>query len=197
LHVDLGEETAVSRKANRKSRAPPRRRETSTATAKNPKPWAFLVGIVLAIPSLFLAEAMLREIFIGLHRDDYVRDELVVSSLSSLDDEASLHGQIASTGESVTVPVSVAGPACLDRFRELQREGRIKGQRVSVWYLPQETPWWWWGAGKARIINVSQSDDRFGRWRIAVAITVPLAIVSVFLVLYGRKEIEVSREPST
>jgi hypothetical protein len=157
-----------------------------------------LVGIVLAIPSLFLAEAMLREIFIGLHRDDYVRDELVVSSLSSPDDEASLHGQIASTGESVTVPVNVAGPpACLDRFRELQREGRIKGQRVSVWYLPQDTPCWWWGAGKACIINVSQSDDRFGRWRIAVAITVPLAIVSVFLVLYGRKELEISREPST
>jgi hypothetical protein len=195
--IPKGEETAVSRKANRKSGERPGRRKTRPGTAEKPKPWAFLVGIVLAPLALFLAEATLREIFIGLHRDDYVRDVLEVSSLSSPDDEASLHGQIASTGESFTVPVSVVGPDFLDRFRELQREGRMKGHRVPVWYLPQATPWWWWGASKARVINVSQSGDRFGVWRIAVAINVPLAVGSVFLILHGLKQIRVRERRPT
>lgn len=179
------EETAVSRKAKRKSGEPPGRRETGTRDGP-PTPWAFVLGILLALLSLCLALATVREIYIGLHRDDYVRDELVVSSLSNPSEEHQLlHGQIASTGETVSVRLSsVAGPD-FDRFRQLQREGRIKGQRVPVWYLPQETPWWLPGANEFRFIHVSQFEDRYGGWRTAVAITVPLAIVSVFLFLYG------------
>lgn len=179
----------MSRKANRKSGEPPGRRETGLGPGEKPRPWAFVVGLVLGILALFVADATLRETFIGFHRDDYVRDELVVESLSS--DPSSLYGQIASTGESVTVGVDVAGPDRLDGFREMQREGRLKGHRVSVWYLPQEAPWWWWGARQARVIDVGQSGDRFGVWRIAVAINVPLAVGSVFLILYGLKQIRV------
>jgi len=102
----------------------------------------------------------MREIVIGWCRDDYVRDEFVVSSVSSLDDAPTLHGQIVSSGETVSVPLNLVGRD-FDRFREMQREGRIKGQRVPVMYLPQELPWWLWGA-HARMIHVSQFEDHFG-----------------------------------
>jgi len=192
----MGEETAVSRKAKRKSGEPPGGSKTGPGTGEKPA-GAFVLGILLVFLTLCLGHATLREIYIGLHRDDYVRDELVVSSVSSLDDEATLHGQIASSGETVSVPLGVVGPD-FDRFRELQREGRIKGQRVPVWYLPQETPWWLSGNNQVRIIRVSQFEDHFGGWRTGVAITVPLAIVSVFLFLYGLKQIGGRRgEPAT
>src|SRR5206468_3295095 len=142
----------------------------------------FLIGLLLAVVALFLAETTLREIFIGMHRGAYVRDELVVSSMSSLDDEAQLHSQIASTGETVTVsPAAVAGPE-FDRLRDMQREGQIKGHRIQVWRLPQETPWWWWGATEARVIDVRPSEDRFAVWRIAVPITGAFAAASVILI---------------
>jgi hypothetical protein len=147
------------------------------------------VGIVLAIPALFLAKATMQETFIGLHRHDYVRDELVVESFSSR--PASLHGKIASTGESVTVSVGVAGPDRLHRFRELQREGRLHGDRVPVWYLPQAAPWWWWGAHGARVVDVWQSGDRFGTWRIAVTINIALALASIILIRRGLKQFRV------
>lgn len=179
----------MSRKANRKSGEPPGRRQTGEA--ETPLPWAFVLGIFLAFVSLCLVHATLREIYIGLHRDDYVRDELVVSSLSSPDDDVTLHGQIASSGETVNVPMKVAGLDRLDLFRQLQREGRIKGQRVPVWYLPQETPWWLSGNNQVRVLDVWQSDDRFDGWRIAVAITAPLTVVTVLLLLYGLKQLRV------
>ena len=171
----------MSRKAKRQSGAPPGPRDTDLGKG------AFLLGIVLAFLTLCLAQNTLREIVIGWRRDDYVRDEFMVSSVSSLDDAPTLHGQIVSSGETVNVPLSLVGPD-FDRFREMQREGRIKGQRVPVMYLPQELPWWLWGA-HVRMIHVSQFEDHFGGWRIAVAITVPLAVVSVFLLLYGLKQI--------
>ena len=85
----------MSRKANHGSGNGP-------GAAEKPKPWAFVVGLVLAILALFVAKTTLRETFIGFHRDGYVRDELVVENLSTR--PASLHGQIASTGESVSSP---------------------------------------------------------------------------------------------
>ena len=171
----------MSRKAKRQSGAPPGWRDTDLGKG------AFLLGIVLAFLTLCLAQNTLREIVIRLHRDDYVRDELVASSVSSLDDAPTLHGQIVSSGETVSVPLNLVGPD-FDRFREMQREGRIKGQRVPVRYLPQQLPWWLSGA-HVRIIHVSQFEDHFGGWRTAVAITVPLAVVTVFLLLYGLKQI--------
>jgi hypothetical protein len=179
----------VSRKTKRKKGAPPGR---ETGVGEKSQPWAFVLGIFLAFLTLCLGTATLRQIYIGLHQNDYVRDELVVSSVSSLDDEATLHGQIASSGETVSVPLGVAG-ADYDRFREMQRDGRIKGQRVPVWYLPQETPWWLSGNNQVRVLNVSQFEDHFGGWRTGVAITVPLAFVSVFLLLYGIKQIRSRR----
>src|SRR5262245_38554477 len=98
----------MSRKANRGAGEPPGRRGPGPDAGQKPKPWAFVVGTVLAISALFVADATLRETFVGCHRDGYVRDELVVENLSTR--PASLHGQIASTGERVTVGVDVAGP---------------------------------------------------------------------------------------
>jgi len=185
----------VSRKAKRKSSGPPGQRETSAN--EKPAPWAFVLGIFLAFLTLCLGHATLRQVYIEVHRDDYVRDELVVSSVSSLDDEATLHGEIASNGEIVSIPLGVAG-ADYDRFREMQRAGRIKGQRLQVWYLQQETPWWLSGNNQVRVFSVSQFEDHFGGWRTGVAITVPLAIFSICLLLYGIKQIRGRRaEPAT
>jgi len=186
----------VSRKAHRKSGKPPGRRGTGTGTGEKPTPpWAFPVGIFMVFLSLCLGQATLREIFIGWHRDDYVRDELVVESLDSPEEDAALHGQIASTGDSVTVPLSVAGRD-YDHFRKLHRDGQIKGHRVPVWYLPQETPWWLSGNNQVRVIDVAQSGDRFGVWRTGVAISAPLAVVSVLLFLYGLKQLRACKAAS-
>jgi hypothetical protein len=188
----------VSRKAKRKSGEPPGGRETESGAGE--KPWArvfLVVGILLAFLTLAFAHATLRAIYIGLHRDDYVRDELVVSSMSSPFEDTYLGGQIASGGESVWVPGEVAGPD-FNRLRELQREGRIKGHRIPVWYLPQETPWWLSGSNQVRVIHVSQFEGPFSGWSIGVAITAPMAIVSVLLLLYGLKQIGGRRgEPAT
>jgi hypothetical protein len=185
----------VSRKANRKSGKTPGRRETGPG--EKPTPWAFVLGILLAFVTLCLAQATLREIYIGRHRDRYVRDELVVSSITNPHDDTYLGGEMASSGDFVWVPGSVAGPG-FNRLRELQREGRIKGHRIPVWYLPEETPWWLSGATPVRLIHISQFEDRFGGWRTAVAITIPLAIVNVLLILYGLRQIGGRRgEPAT
>ena len=93
----------MSRKAKHQSGAPPGPRDTDLGKG------AFLLGIVLAFLTLCLAQNTLREIVIRLHRDDYVRDELVVSSVSSLDDAPMLHGQVVSSGETVDVPLSLVG----------------------------------------------------------------------------------------
>ena len=161
----------MSRKAKRKSGEPPGR-ETDSGAGKKSIPWALALGIVLTFLTLCLAQATVREIYIGLYLDDYVRDELVVTSMSNPYDDLWLHGEIVSSGESVWVPGSVAGPG-FNSLRELQRQGRIKGHRIQVWYLPQETPWWFSGSNQIRVLHVSQLEYRFGGWPTAVAITVP------------------------
>ncbi len=186
----------MSRKAKRKSGEAAGQRETGGDTGGKSTTWAFVLGIFMVFLTLLAAHATLREIYIGMHRGDYVRDELVVSSVSSLDDSPSLHGQMASSGESITVPLGVAGPDS-DRFCELQRAGQIEGQRVPVWYLPQETPWWMSGPDPVRLIHVSRFEDCWGGWRTGVAITVLLVIVTVWLLAYGIKRLEWTQEPAT
>lgn len=187
----------MSRKAKRKSGEPPGRSETGPDTGKKPTTWALVLGVFLVFVTLIALQATLREIYIGMHRADYVRDELVVSSMTNPHDEPRLHGEIASSGESVFVPVDVAGSGGLDRFRELKREGRVKGQRIPVWYLQQPTPWWVTGSNPVRLIPVSHLEDHNGGWRTGVAITVILAIVTVGLLVYGVKRIAWSQEPAS
>ena len=180
----------MSRKAKRKSG------ETGGGRSSDLGAGAFVLGVFLVFLTLCLAQNTLREILIDLHRDDYVRDEIEVSSVSSLDDDPMLHGQIVSSGETVNVPLSLVGRD-FDRFREMQQERRIKGQRVPVMYLPQELPGWMQGA-QIRVIHESQFEDRFGGWRTALATTVPLAVVTVFLLVYGFKHVRGRRgEPAT
>ena len=150
----------MSRKAKRKLGEPAGQRKTRLDSGEKSTTWAFVLGIFMVFLTLFAAHATLREIYIGIHRGDYVRDELVVSSVSSLDDAPTLHGQVVSSGETVSVPLTLVGPD-FDRFREMQREGRIKGQRFPVMYLPQALPWWLWGA-HVRMIHVSEFEDHFG-----------------------------------
>ena len=87
----------MSRKARRQSDEPAGPRGSDLGAG------AFVLGVFLAFVTLCLAQNTLREILIGLHRDDYVRDELEVSSVSSLDDDPMIHGQIVSSGETVNV----------------------------------------------------------------------------------------------
>jgi len=179
----------VSRKAKRKSGKPPGGRETDPGAGE--KPWAkasLVLGILLVFLTLCSTQATVRAIYIDWHEGDYVRDELVVSSMSNPYDDVYLGGEIASSGESVYVPGSVAGPD-FNRLPELQRAGRIKGHRIPVWYLPHETPWYFSGNNQVRVIHASQFDGPFSGSSIGVAITAPLAIAGVFLFLYGLKQI--------
>jgi hypothetical protein len=171
--------------ARRGPGTPGRAKAAGPSAGGPPRPWSFVVGLILATLAVFVSEATVREVLIALHRGDYVRDELVVEGLQH--DPASLYGQIASTGESVTAPISVAGPDQLDRFRHMQPEGGLKGYRVPVWYLPKASPWLW-GASD-RVLDVWESGDRFAAWRAAAAVNAALAVVSVVLIRRGLKHL--------
>src|SRR5262245_19811557 len=145
------------------------------------RPWSFAAGIVFATLALFGATATLRAIFIDAHRGDYVRDELVVETLDS--DGGLMFGQIASTEEDVQVDPRVLG---LDRARQMQREGRLKGHRFPIWYLPNAASRTWWGVGLYHVQVLPE--DGFGAWPTAVAINVALALCSLVLIRCGLKK---------
>ena len=53
----------MSQNAERDSGKPSRRGGTGPNASEKPRPWAFVVGLVLGILALFAADAMLREEF--------------------------------------------------------------------------------------------------------------------------------------
>jgi len=156
-----------------------------------PGVWWFVGGILLMPLAVFMAQATVREAFVVVHRDEYVRDELVIEAMD--DDPARLFGQIVSTDEEVTADMSAAGPGNLDRFRQLQQEGRLKGTTIPVLYLPTSAPNWWPGASEARVLEIWDLEDRAKMWRILAAVNVGMGVASALMIRHGFKK---SRAPA-
>lgn len=99
-------------------------------------------GLILAVMALFMAPMSVRELCTWLNRADYVRDELQLEYFhpeSGGHSSAWVEGRIVSTGEPYrTDRREVVG---FERVRELDREHRLQGYRLPVWYLPKHGVW--------------------------------------------------------
>ncbi len=110
-------------------------KQTSTRTVR---PGSFVAGLVLATLALFMFQATLRQVFVALHRSQYVRDEFEFEYYSESDTGSTLGGHVVSNGEHFAIAIPLIP---LKQLRELEQQSKIAGFRAPVWYLPQAATW--------------------------------------------------------
>jgi hypothetical protein len=139
-------------------------------------------GVILGMAALLMASASLRATANAIAGDGFVPDQIVVDYFRDGQGQTRFGGRVVSSGEQLRgTDTDLVG---IERLRELDRAGRLIGERFPVYYLPARHRWAFVDhVVRFRVQNPDQFELNYLTW---VLVNVAMAAAAVVLV---RREI--------
>lgn len=102
-------------------------------------------GLLMAVAALFMLPMTVRETSTAVNYDGYILDELELTEFNEGHGRGArtrVEGRLLSSGKPFVTTFSSLVGLDLDRLRELKRENKVKGHRVSVRNLAKPSAFW-------------------------------------------------------
>jgi len=187
---------------SRRSRSQRSQRRSIKARPKRQSRWpavAFVFGLIVACFAIFLLELTGRTLFFWLFRDDYIRTELKVTSISpGWEEQTIVSGIVAATGEKVhlhripTELVHFDSPS--DPTGTVMDHMAVRGKVIPIWFAEDHDSFF----SSARVHYVSEFKTMpSGKLVLGIA-TVNLAILAaaVWYVVVGIRRYNARGRPT-